>query len=131
MNHHDVILAMRNPLVIYHANCMDGFGAAWAAHCTFGDEAEYLPAAHGQANEVEPLSARARWRWSRGCRRRSGARVGLGARANDRHHTPTRHHRRDQMSVVCACCYRELSNVRVHGLDGRVYCSPGCSELSR
>jgi oligoribonuclease NrnB/cAMP/cGMP phosphodiesterase (DHH superfamily) len=31
------------PLVIYHANCTDGFGAAFAAWCKLGDDAEYLP----------------------------------------------------------------------------------------
>ena len=31
------------PLVIYHANCTDGFGAAFAAWLKLGDEAEYLP----------------------------------------------------------------------------------------
>ena len=32
------------PLVIYHDNCTDGFGAAWAAYKKFGaDGAEYLP----------------------------------------------------------------------------------------
>lgn len=31
------------PLVIYHANCTDGFGAAFAACCKLGDDAEYLP----------------------------------------------------------------------------------------
>ena len=31
------------PLVIYHANCADGFGAAFAAHTVLGDEAEYVP----------------------------------------------------------------------------------------
>jgi nanoRNase/pAp phosphatase (c-di-AMP/oligoRNAs hydrolase) len=62
MNHHDVILAMRHPLVIYHGNCMDGFGAAWAAHCTFQDNAEYMPAAHGEPNTIEPLSAKVRGR---------------------------------------------------------------------
>lgn len=32
------------PLVIYHDNCADGFGAAWAAYNKFGaDGAEYLP----------------------------------------------------------------------------------------
>lgn len=35
------------PLVIYHANCDDGFGAAFAAWLKFGDEAEYLPATYG------------------------------------------------------------------------------------
>lgn len=31
------------PLVIYHANCTDGFGAAFAAWCKFGNDAEYVP----------------------------------------------------------------------------------------
>lgn len=31
------------PLVIYHDNCADGFGAAFAAWTVLGDEAEYLP----------------------------------------------------------------------------------------
>lgn len=31
------------PLVIYHANCADGFGAAFAAWLKLGDGAEYLP----------------------------------------------------------------------------------------
>ena len=31
------------PLVIYHANCTDGFGAAFAAWLKLGDNAEYLP----------------------------------------------------------------------------------------
>jgi oligoribonuclease NrnB/cAMP/cGMP phosphodiesterase (DHH superfamily) len=32
------------PLIIYHKNCADGFGAAWAAYKKFGaDGAEYLP----------------------------------------------------------------------------------------
>ena len=32
------------PLIIYHDNCADGFGAAWAAYNKFGaDGAEYLP----------------------------------------------------------------------------------------
>ncbi len=35
---------MTKPLVIYHKNCADGFGAAWAAYKRFGEEgAEYLP----------------------------------------------------------------------------------------
>ena len=36
------------PLVIYHANCTDGFGAAFAAWLKFGDNAEYLPMSHGE-----------------------------------------------------------------------------------
>lgn len=31
------------PLVIYHDDCADGFGAAWAAWYKFRDNAEYLP----------------------------------------------------------------------------------------
>lgn len=31
------------PLVIYHANCTDGFGAAFAVWLKLGDEAEYRP----------------------------------------------------------------------------------------
>lgn len=34
------------PLVIYHANCADGFGAAFAAWLHFRDGAEYLAADH-------------------------------------------------------------------------------------
>ncbi len=33
--------------VLYHANCLDGFGAAWAAHKYFGDTATYIPVTHG------------------------------------------------------------------------------------
>lgn len=35
------------PLVIYHANCTDGFGAAFVAWLKFGDDAEYLPMEYG------------------------------------------------------------------------------------
>lgn len=33
--------------VVYHKNCPDGFGAAWAAHKRFGDLANYVGAEHG------------------------------------------------------------------------------------
>lgn len=36
------------PLVIYHANCTDGFGAAFAAWMKLGDDAEYLPMSYEQ-----------------------------------------------------------------------------------
>lgn len=36
------------PLVIYHANCADGFGAAFAAWLKLGDEAEYRPVNYGE-----------------------------------------------------------------------------------
>lgn len=37
----------KNPLVIYHANCNDGFGAAYAAWRALRDFAEYLPMQYG------------------------------------------------------------------------------------
>lgn len=37
------------PLVLYHDNCPDGFGAALAAWLRFGDEAEYRGVNYGQA----------------------------------------------------------------------------------
>lgn len=36
------------PLVIYHKDCADGFGAAFAAWLALGDEAEYEPHQHGE-----------------------------------------------------------------------------------
>lgn len=39
------------PLVIYHAHCTDGFGAAFCAWLKFGDEAEYVPVNYGDRNE--------------------------------------------------------------------------------
>lgn len=41
------------PLVIYHANCTDGFGAAFAAWLEFGDEAEYIPMNYGEVETPE------------------------------------------------------------------------------
>jgi uncharacterized protein len=39
---------MKQRLVIYHANCIDGFTAAWVAWLKYGDEdTEYLPASYG------------------------------------------------------------------------------------
>ena len=34
--------------VLYHDNCLDGFGAAWAACCKLGLEGKYLPVQYGQ-----------------------------------------------------------------------------------
>lgn len=34
---------MKKPLIVYHKNCDDGFGAAYAAWKKLGDTAEYLP----------------------------------------------------------------------------------------
>ena len=36
------------PLVIYHASCADGFGAAFAAWLKFGDDAEYVACSYGK-----------------------------------------------------------------------------------
>lgn len=36
------------PLVIYHANCMDGFTAAWCAWKHFGRAAHYRPMSYGE-----------------------------------------------------------------------------------
>lgn len=38
---------MKRIYVVYHGNCLDGYGAAWAAYKLFGDEAEYVPAFPG------------------------------------------------------------------------------------
>lgn len=35
---------LKDIVVIYHKNCQDGFGAAWAAWRKFGDAASYVPA---------------------------------------------------------------------------------------
>lgn len=36
------------PLILYHNNCADGFGAAFAAWCKFGNKAEYIPCQYGK-----------------------------------------------------------------------------------
>ena len=38
---------MKDIVVIYHADCPDGFGGAWAAWKKFGNKAEYIPASYG------------------------------------------------------------------------------------
>lgn len=40
---------MNENLVIYHKNCLDGFGAAFAAWLYFGNTAEYLPLGYDDA----------------------------------------------------------------------------------
>lgn len=46
------------PLVIYHDNCADGFGAAFAAWLKLGDEAEYLPMQYGAEAQLQLLALR-------------------------------------------------------------------------
>lgn len=41
------------PLIIYHAHCTDGFGAAYAAWSKFGDMADYLPMNYGEPEQVD------------------------------------------------------------------------------
>ena len=33
---------LKNIVILYHAECPDGFGAAWVAHKRFGDQADYI-----------------------------------------------------------------------------------------
>ena len=35
--------SFKNIVIIYHTDCRDGFGAAWAAWKKFGDSATYIP----------------------------------------------------------------------------------------
>ncbi|MFN8611986.1 MAG: DHHA1 domain-containing protein [Vulcanimicrobiota bacterium] len=44
--------------ILYHANCADGFGAAYSAWLILGDQAEYLPVRHGDPPPELPSSAR-------------------------------------------------------------------------
>lgn len=39
---------MKDIIIIYHADCPDGFGGAWAAHKKFGTQAEYIGVHHDQ-----------------------------------------------------------------------------------
>jgi hypothetical protein len=39
---------MKDIVVLYHRNCPDGFGGAYAAWKKFGDAASYLPISHGE-----------------------------------------------------------------------------------
>jgi hypothetical protein len=36
------------PLILYHANCTDGFGAAFSAWCKFGDDHHPIFDANGK-----------------------------------------------------------------------------------
>lgn len=47
-----------SPIVLYHADCNDGFGAAYAAWVHFGDNAEYRPVQYGDSVPIEPLIGR-------------------------------------------------------------------------
>ena len=42
--------------VIYHADCIDGFGSAYAAWAHFGDDACYRPLHHGEAWKMSDIA---------------------------------------------------------------------------
>lgn len=44
-------------LVLYHAHCPDGFGAAWSAWRRLGDDAEYVPVRHGAPAPEVPVGS--------------------------------------------------------------------------
>lgn len=39
---------MKDTVILYHHNCSDGFGAAWAAHKKFGSRASYIGVNHNE-----------------------------------------------------------------------------------
>jgi len=43
------------PIIIYHAQCPDGFGAAYAAWRKYGADAQYVPAQHGRYPTLDEL----------------------------------------------------------------------------
>ena len=40
---------LKDIIILYHAECPDGFGAAWVAHKKLGDEAEYIGVHHNSS----------------------------------------------------------------------------------
>jgi len=46
------------PIILYHANCDDGFGAAYAAWVLLGDNAEYQSVQYGDPVPIEQLIGR-------------------------------------------------------------------------
>jgi hypothetical protein len=47
---------MGHTTVLYHSNCYDGFGAAWAAHKALGDSPKYIPVGYNTEPPVEALT---------------------------------------------------------------------------
>lgn len=43
-------------LCIYHGNCDDGFGAAWAIWMKWGNDVAYVPATYGKPCPISPES---------------------------------------------------------------------------
>lgn len=50
---------MTTTTVYYHANCLDGFGAAYAAWSHFGNQARYLPMQHGESWHADDVTGKA------------------------------------------------------------------------
>jgi len=48
---------MNKPLILFHGNCPDGFGAAFAAWLKFGDDAEYVPLGYDAGIAIGQLAA--------------------------------------------------------------------------
>jgi len=53
-----LMTTMPDALILYHAECDDGFGAAYAAWLSLGDGAEYQPVAYGDRIEPDRLGGR-------------------------------------------------------------------------
>lgn len=51
-------MSERKTVVVYHAHCVDGFGAAFAAWCALGNSAEYLPVSYSEPMPEIPDGAR-------------------------------------------------------------------------
>jgi oligoribonuclease NrnB/cAMP/cGMP phosphodiesterase (DHH superfamily) len=49
---------MKKPIVLYHANCHDGFTAAWVFWTCFGDEFDYVPCAYGDDFNLDAIDDR-------------------------------------------------------------------------
>jgi oligoribonuclease NrnB/cAMP/cGMP phosphodiesterase (DHH superfamily) len=52
------MMPMSDALILYHADCDDGFGAAYAAWLSLGDSAEYQPVYYGDQITAERLTGR-------------------------------------------------------------------------
>ena len=52
-------MSARPVTVFYHADCLDGFGAAYAAWSRFGEAASYRPLHHGEAWDMADLAGNA------------------------------------------------------------------------
>jgi len=43
---HEKDITQKDIVILYHADCSDGFGGAWAAYRKFGDDAAYISVSH-------------------------------------------------------------------------------------